>query len=102
MNTLDDANLKLGSALSNSLRHSGRASLKASTGRETSSERLADLAQGNARRQRQRPRFWLPGLIGAVHDSPNGTSHRQNFYLRGDHHVESPLKLLLRAAYRRR
>jgi hypothetical protein len=38
MNTLDDANLKLGSVLSKSLRHSGRASLKTLTGRETSSE----------------------------------------------------------------
>jgi hypothetical protein len=44
--TLEDANLKLGSVLSNVLGSSGRAILSALIGGETDPQRLADLAQG--------------------------------------------------------
>ncbi len=58
--TLEDANIKLGSVLSNILGHSGRAILKALIAGETDPERLADLAQGNARKKRA-------ALIEALH-----------------------------------
>lgn len=50
--TLEDANLKLGSVLSNVLGSSGRAILAALVRGETDPEKLADLAQGNARKKR--------------------------------------------------
>jgi transposase len=49
---LEDANLKLGSVLSNVLGHSGRAMLAAIIAGEDDPERLAELAQGTARRKR--------------------------------------------------
>lgn len=50
--TLEDANLKLGSVLSDVLGSSGRAILAALVRGETDPEKLADLAQGNARKKR--------------------------------------------------
>lgn len=50
--TLEDANLKLGSVLSDVLGKSGRAILAALVEGETDPEKLADLAQGNARKKR--------------------------------------------------
>src|SRR6266446_5755546 len=50
--TLEDANLKLGSVLSNVLGSSGRAILHAILAGETDPEKLADLAQGTARKKR--------------------------------------------------
>lgn len=50
--TLEDANLKLGSVLSNVLGKSGRAILAALVRGETDPQKLADLAQGNARKKR--------------------------------------------------
>ncbi len=50
--TLEDANLKLGSVLSDVLGRSGRAILAALIHGETDPEKLADLAQGTARRKR--------------------------------------------------
>jgi transposase len=58
--TLEDANLKLDSVLSSILGASGRAILQALIGGETDPERLADLAQGNARKKRA-------ALIEALH-----------------------------------
>jgi len=57
---LEDANIKLGSVLSDVLTASGRAMLGALIGGESDPERLADLAQGTARRKR-------PELIEALH-----------------------------------
>jgi len=57
---LEDANIKLGSVLSSVLTASGRAILQAIIGGERDPERLADLAQGTARRKR-------PELIEALH-----------------------------------
>ncbi len=54
---LEDANLKLGSVLSDVLGHSGRAMLKAIVNGEADPERLAALAQGNARKIYGHPRF---------------------------------------------
>ncbi len=65
--TLEDANLKLGSVLSNVLGHSGRAILKALIGGETDPERLADLAQGTARKKRAALIEALHGRITAHH-----------------------------------
>jgi transposase len=65
--TLEDANLKLGSVLSNVLGHSGRAILKALIGGESDPERLADLAQGNARKKRAALIEALHGRITAHH-----------------------------------
>lgn len=48
--TLEDANLKLGSVLSDILGGSGRAILAALVAGETEPEKLADLAQGHARK----------------------------------------------------
>lgn len=50
--TLEDANLKLGSVLSSILGASGRAILTALIAGQSDPERLADLAQGTARRKR--------------------------------------------------
>lgn len=50
---LEDANLKLGSVLSDVLTVSGRAMLRAIIAGETDPERLADLAQGTAKRKRE-------------------------------------------------
>lgn len=49
---LEDANIKLASVLSDILGQSGRAMLAALIGGETDPERLADLAQGTARKKR--------------------------------------------------
>src|SRR5215469_11527594 len=49
---LEDANLKLGSVLSDVLGRSGRAILKALIGGENDPHKLADLAQGTARKKR--------------------------------------------------
>src|SRR5260221_9683073 len=48
---LEDANLKLGSVLSSVVGKSGRAMLKALIDGESNPERLADLAQGHARKK---------------------------------------------------
>ncbi|HEX8756516.1 MAG TPA: IS110 family transposase [Steroidobacteraceae bacterium] len=50
--TLEDANLKLGSVLSDVLGKSGRAILQALVAGETDPQKLADLAQGHARKKR--------------------------------------------------
>jgi transposase len=50
--TLEDANLKLGSVLSDVLGKSGRAILAALVKGQTDPQKLADLAQGNARKKR--------------------------------------------------
>lgn len=65
--TLEDANLKLGSVLSNVLGHSGRAILNALIAGETHPERLADLAQGKARNKRAALIEALHGRISAHH-----------------------------------
>jgi transposase len=57
---LEDANLKLGSVLSNVLGKSGRAILEALIDGQSDPERLADLAQGTARKKRAE-------LIEALH-----------------------------------
>lgn len=67
--TLEDANIKLGSVLSDVLGKSGRAILAALIAGQTDPEKLADLAQGNARKKRAelveallvslRCRYWL-------------------------------------------
>jgi transposase len=58
--TLEDANLKLGRVLSSIVGSSGRAILSALIAGESDPERLADLAQGSARRKRS-------ALIEALH-----------------------------------
>lgn len=57
---LEDANLKLGSVLSDVLGKSGRAILQALIAGESDPEKLADLAQGNARKKRA-------ALVEALH-----------------------------------
>jgi transposase len=57
---LEDANLKLGSVLSDVLGKSGRAILRALIDGQSDPEKLADLAQGTARKKR-------PELIEALH-----------------------------------
>jgi transposase len=57
---LEDANLKLGSVLSNVLGKSGRAILEALIAGQSDPEKLADLAQGTARKKRAE-------LIEALH-----------------------------------
>jgi transposase len=57
---LEDANLKLGSVLSDILGKSGRAILHALIAGETDPGKLADLAQGHARKRR-------PELVQALH-----------------------------------
>ena len=65
--TLEDANLKLGSVLSNILGSSGRAILAALIAGESDPRRLADLAQGNARKKRSELIAALHGRISAHH-----------------------------------
>jgi transposase len=65
--TLEDANLKLGSVLSDILGSSGRAILAALIAGESDPRRLADLAQGNARKKRAELIAALHGRISAHH-----------------------------------
>jgi transposase len=58
--TLEDANVKLGSVLSNVLGSSGRAILQALIAGQTDPEQLAELAQGTARKKRTE-------LVAALH-----------------------------------
>ncbi len=67
--TLEDANLKLGSVLSDVLGKSGRAILQALIAGETDPEKLADLAQGHARRKRAE---LVAALHGRVRDHHRG------------------------------
>jgi transposase len=64
---LEDANLKLGSVLSNVLGKSGRAILQALIAGETDPERLADLAEGTARKKRAELVEALHGRIREHH-----------------------------------
>ncbi len=64
---LEDANLKLGSVLTDVLGLSGRAMLKAIIEGELNPETLADLAQGNARKKRSQLIEALRGRITAHH-----------------------------------
>jgi len=64
---LEDANLKLGSVLSDVLGKSGRAMLQAIIAGEDDPERLAALAQGSARRKTSELREALHGRITAHH-----------------------------------
>jgi transposase len=66
---LEDANLKLGSVLSDVLGKSGRAILRALIGGETNPEKLADLAQGTARKKRA---ALVEALHGRVRDHHRG------------------------------
>jgi transposase len=64
---LEDANIKLGSVLSDVLGASGRAILLALIGGESDPERLADLAQGTARRKRSALVEALRGRVSGHH-----------------------------------
>jgi transposase len=64
---LEDANLKLGSVLSNVLGKSGRAILHALIAGETNPEKLADLAEGTARKKRTELVEALHGRIREHH-----------------------------------
>lgn len=64
---LEDANIKLGSVLSDVLTASGRAMLGAIIAGESDPERLADLAQGTARRKRPELVEALRGRVSAHH-----------------------------------
>jgi len=64
---LEDANLKLGSVLSNVLGRSGRAMLDAIIAGESDPQRLAELALGNARKKTAELREALRGRITAHH-----------------------------------
>lgn len=64
---LEDANLKLGSVLSDVLGKSGRAILSALIAGETDPVKLADLAQGTARKKRSELIQALHGRIRAHH-----------------------------------
>jgi len=66
---LEDANLKLGSVLSNVLGKSGRAILQALIAGQTDAEKLADLAQGNARKKRAE---LVQALHGRIRDHHRG------------------------------
>jgi transposase len=66
---LEDANLKLGSILSNVLGKSGRAILQALVEGESDPEKLADLAQGNARKKRAE---LVEALHGRIRDHHRG------------------------------
>jgi transposase len=66
---LEDANLKLGSVLSDVLGKSGRAILRALIAGETNPEKLADLAQGTARKKRA---ALVEALHGRVRDHHRG------------------------------
>ena len=65
--TLEDANLKLGSVLSDVLGKSGRAILAALVQGETDPQKLADLAQGHARKKRTELVEALRGRIRPHH-----------------------------------
>jgi transposase len=65
--TLEDANIKLGSVLSDVLGQSGRAILGALISGETDPEKLADLARGTARKKRPELVEALRGRIRAHH-----------------------------------
>lgn len=65
--TLEDANLKLGSVLSDVLGRSGRAILTALIQGESDPQKLADLAQGTARKKRGELIQALHGRITAHH-----------------------------------
>ena len=67
--TLEDANLKLGSVLSNVLGKSGRAILTAIIAGQTDPEKLADLAEGTARKKRAE---LVEALHGRVRDHHRG------------------------------
>ncbi len=64
---LEDANLKLGSVLSDVLGRSGRAMLAAIVAGESDPQRLAELALGNARKKTAELREALRGRITAHH-----------------------------------
>lgn len=64
---LEDANIKLGSVLSNVLTATGRAMLAAIIAGESDPERLADLARGTARRKRRELVEALRGRVTAHH-----------------------------------
>ena len=64
---LEDANLKLGSVLSDVLGRSGRAMLEAIVAGESDPHRLAELALGNARKKTAELREALRGRITAHH-----------------------------------
>lgn len=66
---LEDANLKLGSVLSDVLGKSGRAILEALIAGQTDPEKLADLAQGTARKKRTE---LVEALRGRVRDHHRG------------------------------
>lgn len=66
---LEDANIKVASVLSSILGSSGRAMLKAIIAGEVDPERLADLAQGTARKKRAALVEALRGLITPHHRS---------------------------------
>ncbi|HME39683.1 MAG TPA: IS110 family transposase [Steroidobacteraceae bacterium] len=66
---LEDANLKLGSVLSNVLGKSGRAILHALIAGETNPQRLADLAEGTARKKRTE---LIEALHGRIRDHHRG------------------------------
>jgi transposase len=65
--TLEDANLRLGSVLSNILGSTGRAILAALIAGESDPKRLANLAQGNARKKRAELIEALHSRISAHH-----------------------------------
>ena len=67
--TLEDANLKLGSVLSNVLGKSGRAILTAIIAGQSDPEKLADLAEGTARKKRAE---LVEALHGRVRDHHRG------------------------------
>ena len=67
--TLEDANLKLGSVLSDVLGKSGRAILNAIIAGQSDPEKLADLAQGTARKKRAE---LVEALHGRVRDHHRG------------------------------
>jgi transposase len=66
---LEDANLKLGSVLSDVLGKSGRAILHALIAGQTEAEKLADLAQGHARKKRTE---LVEALHGRIRDHHRG------------------------------
>jgi transposase len=67
--TLEDANLKLGSVLSDVLGKSGRAILQSIIDGESDPEKLADLAYGNAKRKRPELIEALRGRIRPHHQA---------------------------------
>jgi transposase len=67
--TLEDANLKIGSVLSDILGKSGRAILQAIVDGQSDPEKLADLAQGSAKRKRTELVEALRGRIRPHHQA---------------------------------